>query len=198
MTGNGHIVSNCLSAVVLAGCVVYAHNIELNGFNTGECVTSFLFDMGVLPMSLYCILAFCLYFIGGLFPDVDTKTSLLGRLFYIPVEHRTWTHTIYLPFCLLVLSWFCRPLFYFAFGMLVHLFWDSLSKGGVCFFYPFSQYRYFGSNGAKIKKGHKFYLYVTGKLSEKILLTMLSLFTVPVVVYLFSCFFMIMFQKCSF
>lgn len=110
-----------------------------------------------------------LFLVGCLLPDCDSEKSIVGRLVHIPVKHRTWTHTIW---CIipLTLMGFAVPCFFFlAYGYFLHILFDSLSKGGICWFYPISQYKTWAS-GAQVKKNHKFYLYRTGKTSEIILL----------------------------
>lgn len=125
-----------------------------------------------------------LFLIGCLLPDCDSEKSIIGRIVHIPVKHRTWTHTAW---CLvpLILMGFAVPCFFLlAYGYFLHIFFDSLSKGGICWFYPISQYKTWAS-GAQVKKNHKFYLYRIGKTSEIVFLvcvvvvgTVMSMFAV--------------------
>ena len=119
------------------------------------------------------------YFIGVLLPDVDNPNSMLGRFIHIPVEHRTWLHAIYIYLIPAVLGWFVHPAFsWLFFGVLVHLFWDSFSAAGNCWFYKlFSDYRNY-PGGAKVKKGHKLKLYHTGEWTEYALLFCIVTITV--------------------
>lgn len=118
------------------------------------------------------------YFLGTLLPDIDNPNSVLGRIIHVPVEHRTWLHAIYLYLIFAILGWH-YPIFMWLFlGVIVHLFWDSFSASGNCWFYKLlSDYRKYPS-GAKIKKGHKLKLYHTGKWSEYLLLFIIVVITV--------------------
>ena len=107
------------------------------------------------------------FLLGCLLPDCDLKTSIIGKVFYVPVRHRTWTHTIWIILILLILSYVNTCFIWLAYGYFLHIFYDSLSKGGICWFYPISKYLNY-SSGAQIKKGHKIYLYKTSEISEKI------------------------------
>lgn len=122
----------------------------------------------VTAIIVYVINAF-LFIIGCLLPDCDCEKSAIGRIIHIPVKHRTWTHTVWCLAPLILMGFAVSCFFWLAYGYLLHLFFDSLSKGGVCWFYPISQYKTW-SNGAQVKKNHKFYLYRTGKMSETVTL----------------------------
>lgn len=118
------------------------------------------------------------YFLGTLLPDIDNPNSILGRFVHIPVKHRTWIHAIYLYLILLALS-LVHPAFLWAFlGVFIHLFWDSFSICGVCWFYKLLSDYYEYPNGAKVKKGHKLKLYRVGEWSEYLLLFIIVVVTV--------------------
>lgn len=71
---------------------------------------------------------------------------------------------------LVVTGWICPVSAWIFFGSVVHLFWDSLSVCGNCWFYKlFSDYIEY-PNGAKVKKGHILKLYRTGEWSEYLVL----------------------------
>ena len=110
-----------------------------------------------------------LLFLGSLLPDIDSEKSTLGRYFYLPVRHRTLTHSVLflLPFIIGGVFW--TPFLWLAFGMFTHLFCDSLSKAGVCWFWPVSKYRRYGS-GAFVKREHWLKLYESGHWSEFVVL----------------------------
>lgn len=115
------------------------------------------------PFYLLCSVVLLLF--GSLLPDIDSKKSLLGRFLYIPIEHRTWTHSVWfvLLFALLGLI---HPLLRFVWiGGFLHILADEFSKGGICFMYPFHTYKKYG-NGAFIARGHKISFYHTGTKSE--------------------------------
>lgn len=113
------------------------------------------------------------FIIGCLLPDCDSEKSIMGRIVHIPVKHRTWTHTIWCVVVFTLMGFAVPCFFWLAYGYTLHIFFDSMSKCGVCWFYPISQYKIW-NNGAQVKKNHKFYLYRTGKASETVLLVIWS------------------------
>ena len=116
---------------------------------------------GALPLSLLSLVLLCL---GLLLPDIDLQTSTLGKFLYLPIEHRTWTHSVWFLFPFILGGIFLKPVMWIAIGIFLHLLCDSFSRCGVCWFYPISHYKYFGGEG-KIKNRHFLYLYsgdVTG------------------------------------
>lgn len=113
----------------------------------------------------------CLFVIGSLLPDIDQKELKWAKRLGLHgfIEHRTWTHSIWPLLAMALLSWFL-PIFWWLFaGYAGHLFWDSFSRAGVCWFFPFESYRSYPS-GAKVKKGHNHWLYRVGKPSELVVL----------------------------
>ena len=124
----------------------------------------------------------CLFLLGTLLPDIDSKKSMLGRYIYLPLEHRTWTHTIWIVLLFSVISSFCKPIWFLTLGYFLHLVEDSVSTAGVCFCYPLSRYKVYPS-GAKVKMRHKWKLYRAGQSSE----------TRCVVVILFFCSFLMLY-----
>ena len=54
----------------------------------------------------------CLLMLGTLLPDIDSKKSILGRFFHLPVKHRTWTHSIWPLIPLYFLGSFVPQLFF--------------------------------------------------------------------------------------
>ena len=115
-----------------------------------------------------------LLLIGAILPDIDkanTKISKKLKGFYIPfIGHRTYTHAIYIPCGLLLLSGIYSPLKYLALGYFLHLVEDSMSKSGTKPFYPLS-FR------CALK------LYRTGKLSER-LVTLIIVIGALLTIYL--------------
>jgi len=105
-----------------------------------------------------------LYALGLTLPDCDTKKSFIGRVIHIPVRHRTWTHTVWFAALWMALAWWYRPLIWLGLGCLVHCYWDSLSVGGLCWFYPITRY-VDRPDGKHFKRYHKGW-YRTGQKSE--------------------------------
>jgi len=110
---------------------------------------------------------------GSFLPDVDSKSSALGRYVCLPFGHRTWTHSVW---AVILIGLLCSALpvpgiYGLLFGYFMHLFMDGLSGMGVCWLYPFTRYVYM-ENGAwrkgsgkgktaKTAQGHKLKLYRT-------------------------------------
>lgn len=177
MLSKSHIAANVCS-VSLIGCCVY-HVVKYYNWvfaeyvtGAGEWVYKFCVNSDFAPAWLFYICAGLLFLLGSILPDIDSSSSLLGRYFHLPVEHRTWTHTVWA--CALVFAgvFLSKLFFWLGLGYFLHLFWDSLSKGGVCWFYPISHYTTY-SSGAKVKKKHILKLYKTGKTSEYVLIGVL-------------------------
>jgi membrane-bound metal-dependent hydrolase YbcI (DUF457 family) len=97
-------------------------------------------------------------------PDADNPRSIAGRRVRLPGEHRTWTHAIWVPLLLLVLSRvsFLRPLAWLAVGWVNHVALDAFSRAGVCWLWPLTDYLRYPS-GAFCARGHRFKIYATGR-----------------------------------
>lgn len=117
---------------------------------------------------LFIIICALFYIIGTVLPDIDSPESLLGRHIHINLQHRTWTHAIYMVLIFGLLGIWFRPLMWASIAYAIHLGWDSLSYGGNCWFYPFSKYIDY-SSGAHVKRKHIFKLYRVGSISEYII-----------------------------
>ena len=167
MMGRNHIVANTASALVLwsvpvicaastFGPVVAVSEIMGAGWKyfLGDCSPIHLF---------ICVV---LFYLGTLLPDIDNDASTLGRYVHVPVGHRTWMHSIYPVVLFAVLSVWFKPFAWLAAGYFGHLFWDSLSAMGVCWFYPFPGYLDYGK--ARVKRGHWLKMYKSGDVSETI------------------------------
>lgn len=189
MKGTSHIITGISSAMVTdtalraLSCV-----FDINLYDAIYKITHWEFvsdDMSLtayklMMMSVYCI-NIVLFIIGCLLPDCDQKNSRIGRVLYIPVEHRTWTHTIWCIILFSILS-FVVPCFYWlTYGYFLHIFFDSLSKGGICWFYPISKYKKWTS-GAQVKMNHKIYLYRTGEMSEGVLVTIVAIIAIIAII----------------
>jgi len=114
-------------------------------------------SLAILPLAIYyqdnifqtnnlIILGFVL--LGAILPDIDEPNSYIGRK--IPfisillkdmfnIEHRTITHTIFIPLMIAIIAFSINNEFLLAlsFGILMHDVGDMLTKGGVPIFYPF-------------------------------------------------------------
>lgn len=191
MLGINHIITNTCSIVLGAECLLLLRDtvdkINIAFFkNAYDNTIKFLTPQMNSGITFYIWIAsaILIFYLGTLLPDCDSRNSILGKIIYIPVEHRTWTHTIWLPLFVFICSIWIPILFYFGLGYLLHLLWDSLSVCGICFFYPFSKYRYYGGNGAKVKKKHRLKLYRTGKISEGIIVGIMIALTIAMSVYM--------------
>lgn len=127
---------------------------------------------------------------GSILPDIDLRNSTVAKLlhFYIPVPHRTITHTIWIPLLLLLLSYHMQGLYvinYIALGYLFHLFNDNFSKSGICYFWPITRYRRCYINGQHVRmKKHHIGLYTTGQYTD---------LPIIVVEFLIACIILIMY-----
>ncbi len=173
MTGKSHLLCNA-SVAVATGSLLWrsCQYPDASAFNQafGEffyVVAEFLQGDHMSPMWLWWTLAAFLFVLGTLLPDCDTKSSMIGRVFHLPFEHRTWTHTIWALALCYAFACFVQVGFYLFAGYALHLIFDAFSYGGICWFYPLSRYRTY-PNGARVKKRHVFRLYRTGQRSEGI------------------------------
>lgn len=173
MTGKSHIACN-VSVAVTAGSALRIIEKKYNLICADRIVSfiqgtvyPFLTGHRAMPMVFWWILAGLLFLLGSIFPDCDTKSSLIGRVIHLPLEHRTWTHSVWFLIPCAVLMWYFPIGFYLFAGYFLHLLFDSMSYGGVCWFYPLSKYRTY-SSGAKVKTKHWCKLYRTGQTSEAV------------------------------
>lgn len=125
--------------------------------------------------------------IGSLLPDIDTKTSYLGRRFRIVsifcsliFKHRKFIHTVWFALIFTGLLYyglvnnydgvFFTYIFYLILGLLIgmlsHITLDSLTVSGVPMFYPL------------IKKKYSLLKIRTGKEGEEIFRKVLIVFTI--------------------
>lgn len=135
MRGRSHLV---------VGACAYVAGTSLVGWSTGVATPTIDLALG---------LGACL--LGSVLPDVDSERSLLGRHLHLPVEHRTITHAVWIPASLIVcgLLWM-PPVLWCGIGWLSHILVDGLSRAGVCYLWPLTDYvRYDG--GAFVARGHK-------------------------------------------
>lgn len=148
MTGKGHLVLAAgLSTAIMFG--VHAAPLDAAVFVAGSCI-------------------------GGLLPDIDSESSLLGRHVHLPVPHRTITHSLWPVMLLLVLAnvtdGFIAAMFTAVlFGYFVHLVADAVGRAGICWLWPFQRYITYTS-GAYVAPGHKIKLYRNGEASEYIVI----------------------------
>lgn len=204
MLGKNHIVTNTCSLTLGSIAVLYCKDYY-TGFlsdkvkDTANSIYDFALNSDYLPrvlknfysaicdktgisfISLYIGLCFVLFVIGSLLPDIDSKNSALGRYIHIPVKHRTWTHSILIPVLMFIGTIKLPFLFWIALGYTLHLFWDSLSRAGICWFYPLSHYADYGGN-IRVKKHHYIKLYRTGCISEYVLVCIVILITIFTVI----------------
>ena len=189
MLGKSHLACGVSSAVIIGsglaalstryvGPLSSQISYVLNGY-----VYPYLSGYGTFPYVVWWGMSLFLFITGLLLPDIDSKTSILGRYVHIPLEHRTWTHTAWIAIFIGIGAVFYPFLFWLVSGYVCHVFWDAISYGGVCWFYPISKYRNYG-DGAKVKVNHKIKIYRTGKTSEAVVVTITVMTALGVV---FAC-----------
>lgn len=167
MTGSNHI-RTCMAAMA-AGAAAYVLT------DRGIAAYAGLWSRaGTWPAAADLGCAAALGAFGSLLPDIDSRSSALGRYARLPFGHRTWTHSIWAVAAVLALAeWLPVPgARGLAFGYILHLIMDSLSSMGVCWLYPFRRYVYMdhgtwrkgsGGHGPKTAEGHRLKLYRTGR-----------------------------------
>lgn len=183
MTGKSHVVVSICTELSTAA-ILFSYKI----LNAAEVVPSIkvvdlIYDF-IFRSPLWIILGCTLFLLGGILPDIDIKGSLVSKIFfglYLPVEHRTWTHTIWAVCIFLLLSIRLPSIRFLAAGYALHLVLDSFSTSGVCWFYPIENYRYY-KNGAKVKKGKHIKLYKTNQPAEYIIMGIIICLTIVICV----------------
>ena len=188
MVGKSHLIcGSCVLADLYTATLLLERRMSENSFlysekfNPTTIKNYFLlnnegkFDIG------FILLGLGLFLIGSLLPDIDNKNSTLGKYFHLPLKHRGFTHQIY-PILLISLSalFFNKAFAYLALGYFIHLFLDSFSTAGICWFKDnFIRY----SSGAFVKKNHKLKLYRAGDVSEYVVDTVIVILSFVFVFY---------------
>ena len=155
MTAKTHVAMNMISAATLAEVgyfTVLSDSFHLSGLVRE--IQGFLTDNGKMPQVLFYALCIALYIFGAYLPDADCEYSVVGKIVHVPIEHRTWMHSIWFVLLFFIPGLWFRPLVYLAAGCFFHIFWDSFSKAGISWFYP------------KRNKHHIFRIYHTHNTSE--------------------------------
>lgn len=156
MTSPQHIVSGA-SIATFTGALYY--NITTNWTNLS--IITFVKNIRLFFVPTHPILTvlfILLFVLGTLLPDCDTSESWIGRLFYLPIGHRTLTHTLWVNFIFFFMGMVWKPFMGIALGYFTHLLCDAFSRQGICWLYPLGHYKYFG-NGRRVKEYHFFFLY---------------------------------------
>lgn len=156
MTGKSHLATGVASVVVLADTIFITTNKYSMFTDTAVKIKDFLLDNQSMPMWLFLVVSAILFLLGLLLPDIDHPYSMLGRIIHIPIEHRTWTHYIWLPATLCVVGIFYRFVFWLSIGILLHDLWDKPSASGLNMLYPI----------IKSKRKRHLKLYHTSEASE--------------------------------
>lgn len=182
--GKNHIVTNVCTGLWLSTGFIWSQTydgkFEVQIQTIRGHILDYLKPQTIIPIWVFIPICLLLFLLGTCLPDADKRNSIIGRFLYIPVRHRTWTHAVWIPTAILIGSFACHILFWVWLGYILHLFWDSLSYCGVCYFYPISNYRRYG-NGAQVKKKHIFKLYRAGQGSEYALVGVVMTITAFVV-----------------
>lgn len=134
------------------------------GISAGALAVNVAAMHGIMPQTAVSEGLLCAgcYGLGLLLPDIDNPNNLAGRYFYLPVGHRTITHTLYAVLLFLVPGLFLKSLLFLAAGYFLHLLMDSASRCGVAWLHPYTGYHIYPS-GAKFKKGFHLVLYGSEK-----------------------------------
>lgn len=141
MRGGSHLATGVASAAVVMDSYILLHSVSAGPLanQIANAVAGFLMDntkVVTIPMLLYVPLCLIFYMLGTIIPDVDSPYSMVGKRFYLPIPHRTWTHC-WLPLLVFgILGFFARPSTFLCIGIFVHMFFDSFSASGVYWLYP--------------------------------------------------------------
>jgi membrane-bound metal-dependent hydrolase YbcI (DUF457 family) len=179
MTGKSHLTTSTCTGLLVAGgvtCVELSNNPPKWLLTVSTAISDYVLHTS-LSLFLYVPMVIALFLLGSILPDIDHPYSMIGRIIHIPVQHRTWTHTAYIPIALWIASIPVRPLFWLGTGIFIHDLFDSVSASGLCWFYPFQKYRKYGT-GAFVKKGHILKIYHTGKASEYVVVAVMVTITI--------------------
>lgn len=180
MMGKSHLITGVCALEHAYAASVFIDRTNNPVFVEAQCrIQAYLGLADLAALSKAALpLYIAAYLLGTILPDIDNPNSLLGRIVHVPVKHRRWFHAIYFYLPLLPLG-VMYPVFGWLFlGVFVHLFWDSFSAMGNCWFYKLlSDYKEYPS-GAQIKKGHYLKLYHAGAWSEYLLLFVIVAVTV--------------------
>jgi len=76
--------------------------------------------------------------LGAILPDIDSPNSMVVKRLgiYLPFKHRTWTHALYIPLLLVLISIAVPIVRFLTIGYLFHLWEDSFSRSGIDWLYP--------------------------------------------------------------
>jgi len=174
MTGGSHVATGVATAAVAYDTYLLMSHMpeESVFFKVAEKSVEFLTTTS-WPLFVYMPICLVLFLLGLLLPDIDSPYSALGRIFYIPFKHRTWTHCwIPLFLCAIGSIWY-RMLFWLGMGIFTHMFWDSFSASGVMWFYP-------------LKTKHYCKLYHTSSPSEYVVMTIAVMISIIYTVFAFQ------------
>ena len=187
MNGKNHIATGIATMGLCSSMSAFSEHYEgigkitfrraMGTFDNMMCV-----PVGNLPVMFGVQLGFLLFIFGVLLPDIDSRRSILGKFMYLPIKHRTWTHSIWPPLVFMALGLLWLGFFWLGFGYMVHLVFDSMSRQGICWFYPISGYRYY-PGGAAIKHKKRIWLYRTGQKSEHVVALVYLVFCVAFVLF---------------
>lgn len=107
-------------------------------------------------IGLAVIIPMLFFAFGTVLPDVDNGNSKIARRLKLDGvnlgAHRGLTHTNWIPLLLTIIALGSGVsiLFWLAFGIWIHLFLDSLSKGGLAPWYPLGKWGYVDLGDTKL------------------------------------------------
>ena len=169
MNGAHHLIVGAATYAVACGYAAWAH-------------------LTPAPDALASVLGCACCLLGSVAPDIDSERSLVGRYIHLPVEHRTITHALWIPvFCIVVGLIWAAPLAWFGLGWLSHIAVDGLSRAGVCYLWPLTDYVRYDS-GAFVARDHKSWLkwYGSDTPGRERLLVVAIVALVALLLYFFS------------
>ena len=187
LTGKGHIISGSIFAIDAYLCHYMLSQVETSDIICAvsqyidQCFNSFVYYESELNIVKYAFfgLSVLLYYIGLLFPDIDTKSTISNFLhFKLPGYHRGITHSIWTFLLFFIIGCFyCYPLRFFALGIFVHDCVDGFSSAGWVLFYPFGDYKIY-HNIICTKRKHPVLYSSTAAHSESVCLLVFVLISI--------------------
>lgn len=150
MMGRSHLIGgSAIAAASLSAVYALSQDVLPDSLSAVSVWSQALLDwlvpvQGAVSLSVYLVISCLLFWLGCLLPDIDSKTSMIGRLFPgFPGPHRGVMNT-YWVVALLVLCALPEPVraaVFLAFGYWTHIELDGLSRAGSVRFYPLSRHK---------------------------------------------------------
>lgn len=199
MMGRHHAGLSLMSGVAAttSGLLVNVGGLDLGVINemvrswavpdTPDGFLSWAMFIGWIVVATGCLI------VGGYLPDIDSKSSTLGRYVHVPLRHRGWTHSNWFVLAIFALSLFdpthLSP--WLMLGVISHDLSDELSQAGRVHWYPFTSYKVITRSNHEIvvkPRWRGFYQTSSSSSSEKwVYRTLMAVLAVTAVIETWLC-----------